>query len=277
MTSNPVSLGLRDSSLELTQQVHPTQSPHSILQSNQSSLSLNGYNGPEQGHGTPGQGQAQYGGQQGVNGQSGSAAAMQHAPRPPSAPPTTYPWSTRPLRLFAPQTSPPIAPQSPFPRYGLSVPGFPSHSGHMLIFGGLVHENVRNDLWSMDVRDCTTMSVKTKGDSPMPRVGHASAIADRIMIVWGGDTKVKPEDKQDEGLYILDLRELPHPRSDLRGHARWLNVFRHPRVDTAASPAGTSWTIRSRRHDARYQILRVWRTGRRRLYERSLVVRHSTM
>jgi hypothetical protein len=77
----------------------------------------------------------------------------------------------------------------------------------MLIFGGLVHEHVRNDLWSMDVRDCTTMPVKTKGDSPMARVGHASVIADRIMLVWGGDTKVQQTDAQDEGLYILDLRE----------------------------------------------------------------------
>ena len=80
----------------------------------------------------------------------------------------------------------------------------------MLIFGGLVHESVRNDMWSMDVRDCTTMQVKTKGDSPMPRVGHASAIADRIMMVWGGDTKVRPEDVQDTGLYILDLRKFIH-------------------------------------------------------------------
>ncbi|KAK4684618.1 hypothetical protein P7C73_g5552, partial [Tremellales sp. Uapishka_1] len=97
-------------------------------------------------------------------------------------------------------------PQSPFPRYGLSVPAFPSHSGHMLLFGGLVHESVRNDLWSMDIRDCATTPVKTKGDAPIPRVGHASAIADRIMLVWGGDTKVRQEDAQDEGLYILDLR-----------------------------------------------------------------------
>ncbi|ORY28504.1 hypothetical protein BCR39DRAFT_535012 [Naematelia encephala] len=129
-------------------------------------------------------------------------------PRPPSttAPPTSYPWSTRPIRLYAPQTSPPAVPQSPFPRYGLSVPAFPSHSGHMLIFGGLVHDIVKNDLWSMDVRDCTTMPVKTKGDAPMGRVGHAAAIADRIMLIWGGDTKVLQDDKQDEGLYILDLR-----------------------------------------------------------------------
>ncbi|KAK8858500.1 hypothetical protein IAR55_002727 [Kwoniella newhampshirensis] len=119
---------------------------------------------------------------------------------------TSYPWMVRPLRLYHPQTSPPSAPQSPFPRYGLSVPAFPSHSGHMLIFGGLVHERVRNDLWSMDIRDCVTMPVKTKGETPIPRVGHASAMADRIMIVWGGDTKVNVDDAQDEGLYILDLR-----------------------------------------------------------------------
>jgi hypothetical protein len=25
------------------------------------------------------------------------------------------------------------------------------------------------------------------------------------MLVWGGDTKVKQDDSQDEGLYILDL------------------------------------------------------------------------
>ncbi|WWC88764.1 uncharacterized protein L201_003677 [Kwoniella dendrophila CBS 6074] len=119
---------------------------------------------------------------------------------------TSYPWMVRPLILHQPQTSPPSAPQSPFPRYGLSVPAFPSHSGHMLIFGGLVHERVRNDLWSMDIRNCETVPVRTKGDSPIPRVGHASAMADRIMIVWGGDTKVEVDDPQDEGLYILDLR-----------------------------------------------------------------------
>ncbi|WVR06271.1 hypothetical protein IAU60_003301 [Kwoniella sp. DSM 27419] len=137
---------------------------------------------------------------------SGSSPVVNGSMPPPGAGGQNYPWSVRPLRLYHPQTSPPSAPQSPFPRYGLSVPAFPSHSGHMLIFGGLVHERVRNDLWSMDIRACETMPVKTKGDAPMPRVGHASAMADRIMIVWGGDTKVNVDDPQDEGLYILDLR-----------------------------------------------------------------------
>ncbi|WVQ80675.1 hypothetical protein IAT38_002780 [Cryptococcus sp. DSM 104549] len=118
---------------------------------------------------------------------------------------TSYPWMVRPLRLFASTSNPP-GPTTPFPRYGLSVPSNPSHSGHMLIFGGLVNERVANDMWSMDIRELATMPVKTKGDAPMPRVGHASVIADRIMIVWGGDTKVNIDDPQDEGLYILDLR-----------------------------------------------------------------------
>ncbi|WVF69370.1 hypothetical protein IAT40_004146 [Kwoniella sp. CBS 6097] len=122
---------------------------------------------------------------------------------------TNYPWMVRPLVLVPNMNSPPQAQgviSSPFPRYGLSVPAFPSHSGHMLIFGGLVQERVRNDLWSMDIKSCKTLLVKTRGDAPMPRVGHASAMADRIMIVWGGDTKVDVTDAQDEGLYILDLR-----------------------------------------------------------------------
>lgn len=70
-----------------------------------------------------------------------------------------------------------------------------------------MNEKVRNDLWSIDIRDLSVMYVKTKGDAPPPRVGHASVIMDRIMVMWGGDTKVDVTDEQDEGLYILDLRK----------------------------------------------------------------------
>ncbi|BEJ17140.1 hypothetical protein CspHIS471_0605410 [Cutaneotrichosporon sp. HIS471] len=115
-----------------------------------------------------------------------------------------YPWSTRPLRLYQPREH--AQPLSPFPRYGLSVPPYPSHSGHMLLFGGLVADRAHNDLWSLDVRDHSLQLVKTRGEAPLPRIGHVSAIADRIMLVFGGDTKVDEKDKQDEGLYVLDLR-----------------------------------------------------------------------
>lgn len=111
--------------------------------------------------------------------------------------PPVYPWSTRPLKLYG---------ETPFPRYGLSVPPSPSHSGHMLLFGGLVRDRAHNDLWSLDVRDSSLRRVETKGEAPLPRIGHVSAIAKRVMLVFGGDTKVNEDDKQDDGLYVLDLR-----------------------------------------------------------------------
>lgn len=127
-----------------------------------------------------------------------------HSAQSPTNP--GYPWSTRQLRLYQPPTNPPAPPMSPFPRYGLSVPPYPSHSGHMLLFGGLVGERAHNDLWSLDVRDCSLQLVKTRGEAPLPRIGHVSAIADRVMLVFGGDTKINEDDQQDSGLYVLDLR-----------------------------------------------------------------------
>ncbi|WVQ73192.1 hypothetical protein IAR50_002757 [Cryptococcus sp. DSM 104548] len=134
----------------------------------------------------------------------GQDVAQQQQHLPKQHDPSNFPWQVRHLRTYPPSS--PNMPNSPFPRYGLSVPCFPSYSGHMLLFGGLVNERVRNDLWSIDIRDYSTLYVKTKGDAPPPRVGHASVIMDRILIVWGGDTKVNASDPQDEGLYVLDLR-----------------------------------------------------------------------
>lgn len=133
--------------------------------------------------------------------------------QPAAAPPaaagggnSSYPWSLRQLRLYQPPTVPPTAPMTPFPRYGFSVPPYPSHSGHVLLFGGLVRDRAHNDLWSLDIHSNALQLVKTRGDAPVPRIGHVSAIADRIMLVFGGDTKVNEDDHQDDSLYILDLR-----------------------------------------------------------------------
>lgn len=42
-------------------------------------------------------------------------------------------------------------------------------------------------------------------------MGHASALVGSVLIVWGGDTKtnggVRTNDKQDDGLYLLNLGE----------------------------------------------------------------------
>jgi hypothetical protein len=97
---------------------------------------------------------------------------------------------------------------SPFPRYGLSLPPVPTQSGHLLIFGGLVRDTVRNDLYALDCQDFSTALVQAVGEVPIPRVGHASALVRSVLIVWGGDTKTRMEEDQDEALYLFNIREL---------------------------------------------------------------------
>ncbi len=120
--------------------------------------------------------------------------------------PSQYPWSTRHLTI-APPTNPSIPAISPFPRYGLSLPPIPTQSGHLLIFGGLVRETVRNDLYALDCQDFSTALVPATGEIPIPRVGHASALVRSVLIVWGGDTKTRMEEDQDESLYLFNIRE----------------------------------------------------------------------
>ncbi|KAI0654188.1 hypothetical protein C8Q70DRAFT_1142246 [Cubamyces menziesii] len=127
-----------------------------------------------------------------------------------------YPWSQRRLQLPPPVTipkpgvAPPTSPSpSPFPRYGHALPVNATSSGELFLFGGLVRETVRNDLYLISVRDLSATLLQTTGEIPSPRVGHASALVGSVLIVWGGDTKTssksKPGDKQDDGLYLLNL------------------------------------------------------------------------
>ncbi|GLB35974.1 putative kelch motif containing protein [Lyophyllum shimeji] len=134
-------------------------------------------------------------------------------PSQPSQRPA-YPWSARrlnlppPLVLNKPGVVPPTSPSpSPFPRYGLACPANPTASGDLYLFGGLVREVARNDLYLFSTRDNSATLLQTSGESPSPRVGHASALVSNVLIVWGGDTKTDPksEEKQDDGLYLLNL------------------------------------------------------------------------
>jgi hypothetical protein len=72
-----------------------------------------------------------------------------------------------------------------------------------------VRESARNDLYLFSTRDLSATLLQTAGEVPSPRVGHASALVSNVLIVWGGDTKTdpksKPSDKQDDGLYLLNL------------------------------------------------------------------------
>jgi hypothetical protein len=143
---------------------------------------------------------------------------MQHPPQgqqPPQQRPA-YPWSARrlllppPILISKPGVAPPSSPSpSPFPRYGHALPATATTSGELYLFGGLVRETARNDLYLFSTRDLSATLVQTAGEIPSSRVGHASAIVSSVLIVWGGDTKTDPttnqSDKQDDGLYLLNL------------------------------------------------------------------------
>ncbi|KAJ7169697.1 hypothetical protein C8R46DRAFT_1265035 [Mycena filopes] len=129
---------------------------------------------------------------------------------------SSYPWAAHrlvlppPVVLNKPGVVPPTSPSpSPFPRYGHALPATPTANGELYIFGGLVRESARNDLYLFASRDQSATLLQTGGEGPSPRVGHASALVSNVLIVWGGDTKTdpksKPTDKQDDYLYLLNL------------------------------------------------------------------------
>ncbi|UZJ53344.1 hypothetical protein CBS101457_002664 [Exobasidium rhododendri] len=145
-----------------------------------------------------------------------------------------YPWSQRGLMMNPPrfldesrQAPPGAFSPSPFPRYGHAANAFASANGEVYLFGGLVRESVKNDLYVVYVDKVNQVPtqvppgaapnsialsggvnatlVQTTGEIPPPRVGHATVLVANVLILWGGDTKVRADDKQDEGLYLLNL------------------------------------------------------------------------
>ncbi|KAG6832512.1 hypothetical protein H0H92_000141 [Tricholoma furcatifolium] len=140
---------------------------------------------------------------------------------PPQRP--AYPWSSRRLVLPPPlllNNQQPTSPSpSPFPRYGHSLPAVPTPSGDLYIFGGLVRELPRNDLYLFSTRDNSATLVQTIGEIPSPRVGHASALVSNVLIVWGGDTRedLNAKVKLDDGLYLLNLVSKEWTRVNMHG------------------------------------------------------------
>lgn len=123
------------------------------------------------------------------------------------------------------------------PRYGHSVPLTATPTGELFVFGGLVQDEVKDDLWVMSGfwnpdatvnsagrRSTKEMGVKaalmeTTGDAPGPRVGHKSALVSSVLIVWGGDTLAKEGDRNDDGLYLLNLSTRDWTRVSVVGPA----------------------------------------------------------
>ncbi|KAJ7596845.1 hypothetical protein C8J56DRAFT_918475 [Mycena floridula] len=164
----------------------------------------------------------------GSNSGIGPSATTQ--PQAPAQQRQTFPWAARrivlppPIVLSKPGVVPPTSPSpSPFPRYGHALPATSTASGDLYLFGGLVRESARNDVYLFSARDFSATLLQTGGEIPSPRVGHASAIVSNVLIVWGGDTKAdlraKPNDKQDDGIYLLNLVTREWTRVTVHGAA----------------------------------------------------------
>lgn len=157
-----------------------------------------------------------------------------------------YPWSQRTLTMNPPryldenrQGPPGALSPSPFPRYGHAANAMASPNGEVYLFGGLVYKAVKNDLYTVHVdkisqpggtpqqgsqshitiasgHGVNATLVQTTGEIPPPRVGHATVLVSNVLILWGGDTKVRADDMHDEGLYLLNLstREWTRVKSD---------------------------------------------------------------
>ncbi|EJU00094.1 hypothetical protein DACRYDRAFT_101149 [Dacryopinax primogenitus] len=135
-----------------------------------------------------------------------------------------YPWTARRLEsklvlFLSPPPGPPARSPLPFPRYGHSLPLTSSTTGDLFLFGGLVADSVRNDLYTINARELSATLVETVGDVPSPRVGHKSALVSSVLIVWGGDTKKEQGDGLDEMLYLLNLNTREWHRVQTTGPA----------------------------------------------------------
>ena len=144
---------------------------------------------------------------------------QQQQQQPPRQP--AFPWSARRLTLLPPivLNKPGVAPVTspsppPFPRYGHALPATAGLNGELYIFGGLVRESARNDVYLFSTRDNSASLLQTTGLIPSPRMGHASAFFADALIVWGGDTNTDPTskiDRHDNGLYLLNLCAYNNP------------------------------------------------------------------
>lgn len=230
------------------------------------------------------------------------------APTPAGGHTVLYPWAQRRLHYLPSALLPPVDPTNPtlpispvrgplsappFPRYGHSVnPTASLPNGDLYIFGGLVANAVKNDLYVLGCAPGGSPTgtgatgpqgalsvglVETRGEVPGPRVGHASVGVGNVLIVWGGDTKSRPEDRQDDSLYLLNLSAFPFSWGQ-HGGGEGLTLVpttRYEGVDSRqdARPDARG-QVRPRRRDGWQQVLRLRRPeGRWRLHERPCLVR----
>ncbi|KAF8755924.1 Kelch motif [Rhizoctonia solani] len=144
-----------------------------------------------------------------------------------SRPRQDYPWSVRRLQVEGPMRVPGGTTASvtsmtgpPLPRYGHSVPLVATPGGDIFVFGDwsktksrmtcgccAVHGVQMRDQGGQPRRWRRSQSDGDHGRSTRSRVGHKSALVSSVLIVWGGDTLAKEGERNDDGLYLLNLSQ----------------------------------------------------------------------
>jgi hypothetical protein len=128
------------------------------------------------------------------------------------------PWSVHHLNLLPPtflnkSARPSELSPSPFPRVGHALSANASATGELFLFGGFVGGSARNDLyafswWELSATLSATL-LQTSGEVPSPRLRHAGARFDTVLLIWGGATKVSDQGEisgpYDDSLYLLDI------------------------------------------------------------------------
>ncbi|BFZ58696.1 Negative regulator of mitotic exit [Savitreella phatthalungensis] len=148
---------------------------------------------------------------------SGSASAQLQQQQQPQ-----WPWSSREVS----------GQSSPFPRYGHATNAQAGREGDVYLFGGLVRELAKNDLWQIDAATARVSLIPTTGHIPSPRVGHAALLIGNAFILFGGDTRVAEEGLDgshgtgvnnssatvsDDSLYLLNTNKRTWTRADVVG------------------------------------------------------------
>jgi len=79
----------------------------------------------------------------------------------------------------------------------------------LILFGGFVNRSLSpsNDLYVISTRDFSTTLLKTSGDVPSPRYGHAAVFTGNILLIWGGFARQQnaPEQTNDDSFYLLNF------------------------------------------------------------------------
>jgi hypothetical protein len=197
-----------------------------------------------------------------LNPKSQSPESQSHFPQQQQQPLPVCPWSARRLNLLPPNFLGERASPSPFPRYDHALPATATAAGELFLFGGLVHDSLRNDFYVFSTRDLSATLLGTGGEVPSPRTGHAGARIGNTLLIWGGATNIsdrfRPIGPQDDSLYLLDFGTLDLLMSRLTLADYNFSRFRIATVD----PRRGQWS-RTRRSSqpccdgGRFQALRL--------------------